>query len=831
MANPLSLHISGPNGSRDGLGDWLARLTAAGTPAPVVYSINVNLADTLKRTSPTTRLIFRLQNETFKRLPGDMWQGDPVLNARRWINETRDHSGRTQLQTWLLNPATYYDPLNEGAPQTVAQAQWFCAWEIEALNIATSHGLKLALCSFQTGAPDYSLWQYLIPALKLGQASGAILSLHAYNNGGLCERDASGHLTPAALNNAFRHWEIYDDLPESARLPVVYTEASKWNGFGMGPTPEWINDLIDYGQVMKDDLYTLGVCAFQCGGNESNCWQALPAYGEAIVSDDWTTDDQGPTVESNNGDMAALDALKDLMNNVWELGGINEPAGWQILKNGAQFAGGWGMALLYWNKTLYTTNAQAEWYQATATGWIKVAGDPRLTVPPPAPNGWAPFATKRALTNGAYWPGRQGQTAIAVVLHSAEGPLSAIYPWFNRSGSNQSSHFGIGKDGAIEQYVSIVDSAWANGDVKSPHWSKLIPGVNPNLYTISIEMEGYSTEVRTAAMNASVGKVLRWVHDQIGLVYVPQETLIGHYQINSVDRANDPGPHVNYALLAQLGNGQPPAAPAWRGLHMRADGHSTQADFDCLRIGKLNAAKLMTNTGFDELAALLKTIAPDHVVLRLFWDGTNPALKDAARAFDEARAWLNEFARQGGQYVEIHNESNLRAEGMFTAWPNVAGWQSWYNALARLIRSSFPTIKIGWPGLSPQSTTTNEAIRDADFTPALQSSIAAGLVDWIGAHAYWQNVAQMDDPDHGRYYRRLMGLGRPVILTEFSNKGTTDDDTTKGAQYKAYYASLEYGVLGAFAFVSSASNPTFDQSRETWVRKGILSVIPTVVGS
>lgn len=289
MSNPLSLHVSDP-GRRDGFGAWLERLNQAGWSAPVLYAVNANLTDDIKRYSPQTKWIYRLQNETFERLPGDFLQGDPRANARKWLLETKDNSGRNQIQTWLLNPADWYDPLNEPVIGTPMQATWLNEWMLEALIIASEYGVKLALFSFSTGSPDYALWPYLLTSLQLGKSNGAILSLHAYNDGGLAERDENGNLTQAALDTAFRHRKIYATLPDNAKLPVVYTEASADNGYGMRPASEWIADLIAYGEIIKDDPIVLGACAFQIGGNESNCYSIVGDYAEEIVEVDWTVE-------------------------------------------------------------------------------------------------------------------------------------------------------------------------------------------------------------------------------------------------------------------------------------------------------------------------------------------------------------------------------------------------------------------------------------------------------------------------------------------------------------------------------------------------------------
>jgi hypothetical protein len=268
----------------------------------------------------------------------------------------------------------------------------------------------------------------------------------------------------------------------------------------------------------------------------------------------------------------------------------------------------------------------------------------------------------------------------------------------------------------------------------------------------------------------------------------------------------------------------PPGAPAWRGLHMRADGHSQVKDYECLDVARCDAAKIMTNTDFDELHMLIASgIAPDRIVLRLFADFRDRVIFPED-FYDWQRAWLGEFTRSGGRYVEIHNEPNLPIEGYGTSWATPQSWGNWYNEVARLIRGSYASVLIGWPGLSPQP---NAPL----FDDPLRASIMAGLVDWIGAHSYWLNSGGVDSPADGRYYTRYLGFGKPVIVTEFSNVGTADSDRAKGEQYAYYYATLESVVLGAFAFVSSASDPLFNQRRETWQRNGSLTDIPRAVGA
>ena len=178
---------------------------------------------------------------------------------------------------------------------------------------------------------------------------------------------------------------------------------------------------------------------------------------------------------------------------------------------------------------------------------------------------WYPFAIKRPVPNKHFTQGRAGQKVRAVVLHIAAGPLSAVYPTFSDPNGNTSAHFCVGKDGTIEQYVSVNDTAhgngltwdaahnqWLNARDKpvNPTWQDLIPKINPNLYTVSIEHAGYSADAWTAEMYDANNRLLLWLAEQCDLTYVPHRTLIGHCEIDPLDKGDCPGPHVDYDRIA-----------------------------------------------------------------------------------------------------------------------------------------------------------------------------------------------------------------------------------------------------------------------------------------
>lgn len=93
-----------------------------------------------------------------------------------------------------------------------------------------------------------------------------------------------------------------------------------------------------------------------------------------------------------------------------------------------------------------------------------------------------------------------GQDAVqGVVLHIMEGTLDGSDSWFRNPQSQASSHFGVGRDGRIYQWVDTADRAWAQ--------------VSGNRTWLSIEHEGHSGDSLTPAQLAATARIVAWAHD------------------------------------------------------------------------------------------------------------------------------------------------------------------------------------------------------------------------------------------------------------------------------------------------------------------------------
>ncbi len=131
-------------------------------------------------------------------------------------------------------------------------------------------------------------------------------------------------------------------------------------------------------------------------------------------------------------------------------------------------------------------------------------------------------------------------------LPSAEGEAT----WRINDPANQNSAtFFVNRDGSVVQFLAdpLHMDPWSNGDVNQPDTSNprikavLDDGVNANERTIvAIENVGFEPgSSLTDAQIKSCAEIVAHYHKATG-VPVNRQTVIGHYQLNSVTRPNCP---------------------------------------------------------------------------------------------------------------------------------------------------------------------------------------------------------------------------------------------------------------------------------------------------
>lgn len=169
---------------------------------------------------------------------------------------------------------------------------------------------------------------------------------------------------------------------------------------------------------------------------------------------------------------------------------------------------------------------------------------------------------KQILTSGFYARAKPNPTQVWSVVHTtANATLSAEgHALAQPIGSGQvTATFWVNRDGSIVQSLAnpLFQAPWTNGvknrpDMTNPRIAACInAGVNPNMRSL-VTIENVSREPGspiTAAQKVACARIIAWAHALAG-VPVTRETVIGHYQINSVDKPNCPA--VDKSILNEI---------------------------------------------------------------------------------------------------------------------------------------------------------------------------------------------------------------------------------------------------------------------------------------
>ena len=151
---------------------------------------------------------------------------------------------------------------------------------------------------------------------------------------------------------------------------------------------------------------------------------------------------------------------------------------------------------------------------------------------------------------------------IAIMSHIMEGWQRTMIAWAEERPRvhMKSAHFTIGRTGRIVQHVPLNKRSWAAGVITGkPTWSGYRRGVNPNSQVINIEHEGFHTKPWTQKMTAASIRLQKMLCAELNIA-PSYDTIIGHFETSTINRANDPGKHWPREQIVRALGGQPPVA-------------------------------------------------------------------------------------------------------------------------------------------------------------------------------------------------------------------------------------------------------------------------------
>lgn len=145
--------------------------------------------------------------------------------------------------------------------------------------------------------------------------------------------------------------------------------------------------------------------------------------------------------------------------------------------------------------------------------------------------------------------GRNGQKPEAIILHVCDGAFEGSLNWLTNPRSMVSAHFLISKKGEVIQLVDPKDTAWHAGVVKNPTWKLLKKNLNPNSYTIGIELAGFAYEKPSQAQIWATGRLVRELAMQYNIT-IDGDHIIPHRWINGGKTC--PGYNINVDVITYL---------------------------------------------------------------------------------------------------------------------------------------------------------------------------------------------------------------------------------------------------------------------------------------
>lgn len=167
-----------------------------------------------------------------------------------------------------------------------------------------------------------------------------------------------------------------------------------------------------------------------------------------------------------------------------------------------------------------------------------------------------------------------------IVIHGTGGAASQtveqLGDWFRTDPNMSSSHFGIGRDGRVAQYVHLADGSAANCCVEDgydPFWDPyLLTYKNLNLCTITVEHVNDLTNSLppTPAQKEASFRLVEWLCERYG---IPPERIKTHASTAPKSRRDCPGNYPMAELINYVKGALSMGVPqGWRD-----DGHNLTA--------------------------------------------------------------------------------------------------------------------------------------------------------------------------------------------------------------------------------------------------------------
>ncbi len=237
------------------------------------------------------------------------------------------------------------------------------------------------------------------------------------------------------------------------------------------------------------------------------------------------------------------------------------------------------------------------------------------------------------------------------------------------------------------------------------------------------------------------------------------------------------------------------------GVHPRVSGPMQKTDLDLIKALEPEAIMLSLQEPPQNIEHLQRW-NPDLFLMTslrgdLSGDGLTPE-----QYIGITEAYLREHYQMGVRYFELGSEPNVQTGGLGRSWTTGEDYAKWFLAVVEKLKSAFPEIKLGYPGLSPGGDLAGWR-RDQDIFLD-ESEEALHVADWVGVHAFWTDPMGMRTPTGGRIFEqyRRRHPDKLLFITEYNNPSPSLSTKQRAEQYHEYLRIIrgERGLGAAFLY-------------------------------
>ena len=147
--------------------------------------------------------------------------------------------------------------------------------------------------------------------------------------------------------------------------------------------------------------------------------------------------------------------------------------------------------------------------------------------------------------------GRKGHKILGICLHISGSHWQSNYNSIMNPKANASYNAIVRDDGSVVSLVPEENAAYSHGRINRASWPLLRPGVNPNLYTLSLARTGSNQRTWTSAQLHSTLEVLKTWSRRYDIP-LKRPYIFGHFEIDSVNRWYCPGEAFFNRVIAEL---------------------------------------------------------------------------------------------------------------------------------------------------------------------------------------------------------------------------------------------------------------------------------------